>query len=511
MTKNRVKVFLSVLIPVILFVAAIVLFFLLLKTDIYESKYRLEKCDVLLNEYNNENNEVHFDNRHELGNVCVYFDSQSFNGEAVDNIIDSLRLFDDLFRKKQLSGFPDYIYVSKSLIFNEWKSDNNFICFSVANDVPEEIFAWLLYYANNSSGEKSKSTNAPFGLYAGIASCWLQMSEYANFAVASIEESDYLTEFQFPLYETNNLSDKERKYVWSFSTYIVKSMLSSGKTETEILSLDRNALDKYLTENFNIALPDYSFEPYSTQYEYKVEQAFFTYYINKEFNDLILPKSYFSTSYDKLSDWLKDNAMTTAESNKVFDILDMYRIDVFLDDGIKSKNITGYAYDDYIKIYSVGSFSHEYIHHVLFYLRERNGNASEVIPEMHANTSKYSRGMWYYLLTGQAEKFPYDKEVDEKSLYLKAFELYKKYSAKTPNAENFNFWLFADCFSAVHTNKGTPFVARLQPDSLAYYIARVYGKEYVWQINSDTHITIDGKPYLDIVDEWYLYIKSLNK
>ncbi len=37
------------------------------------------------------------------------------------------------------------------------------------------------------------------------------------------------------------------------------------------------------------SLPDYDFFSYSSQYEYKVSQDCFTYYINKEYWDLILP------------------------------------------------------------------------------------------------------------------------------------------------------------------------------------------------------------------------------
>ena len=38
-----------------------------------------------------------------------------------------------------------------------------------------------------------------------------------------------------------------------------------------------------------------------------------------------------------------------------------------------------------------------------------------------------------------------------------------------------------------------------------------YGENYVWQINMNTQIVIDGKPYLDVVDEWYDYIKSIKQ
>ena len=241
-----------------------------------------------------------------------------------------------------------------------------------------------------------------------------------------------------------------------------------------------------------------------------MKQGCFTYYINKEYNDLILPAGVFSTKYSALAEWLKDNEKTTNESNAVFRIGNMYDINVYLDDGLKSKGITGYASGKDINIYSVGSFSHEYIHHILLYLGQ-SGHAREVIPEMHANTSKYAMAMWYYLFTGRAKKFPYNKEIKEKETYLKALNLYKKYSSEPPPADNFNFWLFADCFSAIYTQKGTAFIHRVQTDSLAYYIARVYGKNYVWQINTDTQNVIAGKPYSDIVEEWYRYIKSIEQ
>ena len=274
--------------------------------------------------------------------------------------------------------------------------------------------------------------------------------------------------------------------------------------------MDRDTLDIWLKEYLNISLPYYSFEPYSTQYEYRVTDGCFTYYINKEYNDLILPTDVFSTKYTVLADWLKDNEKTTKESDNVFQIDNMYSINVYLDDGLKSTGITGYAYGDYINIYSVGSLSHEYIHHILFYLGQ-SGNAREVIPEMHANTSKYAMAMWYYLFSGQAKNFPYNKEVKEKETYIETLKLYKKYNTETPAVDNFNFWLFADCFSAIYTEKGTAFIHRAQTDSLAYYIARVYGANYVWQINMNTQIVIEGKPYLDVVDEWYNYIKSIKQ
>ena len=350
----------------------------------------------------------------------------------------------------------------------------------------------------------------PFGIYAGVSGLLLNSPLCIDLPISSIENNTYYTDLQFPLYETNNLTDSGRKFAFSFAKRLIEDLLSENKTYENIFSMNKDELNLFLSEKYNILLPEYSFEPFSKEYEYKIKQNCFTYYINKEYKDLILPAEVFSTSYSFLTDWLDDNNKTTIESNKVFNISKMYDINVFLNDGLKSTGISGYADDDYINIYSAGSFSHEYIHHILFYLG-KNGNAREIIPEMHANTSKYAMAMWYYLFTGQSKTFPYNKEIKEKEKYLKTLELYNKYSAENPATNSFNFWLFADCFSAIYTNKGTPFIHRAQTDSLAYYIARVYGANYVWQLNINTQLVIDGKPYSDIVEEWFNYIKSYNK
>lgn len=505
MVKKKLKISLFIAIPLFLTVAAVILAFFILKKDDYSSRYELVDCDVSVAERNNAVNTVRFDKKFKSENFCLYFDANGIDKKSIDITIDNFIKFKNIFDEKNISDFPQNIYVNNDLVFNEW--DNDELNFAMPDASEEESLAWLLYFHNRKLPE-SAAENAPFGLYAGISSYWLQLPEYDEFIPSSVDNAGYLTELQFPLYEQNNIPLRETIYAWSFSTYIVKSMILSGKTEAQILSLDKTALDLWLAENLRITLPDYSFEPYSKEYEYKIKQGCFTYYVNKEYNDLIIPRNLFSTSYDILSDWLKDNEKTTKESNDLFRVNNMYDIDVYLDDGLKSSGISGYAYDSYINIYSVGSFSHEYIHHILFYL-DKSGNAREVIPEMHADTSKYSRIMWYYLFTGQAENFPYEQKSKERELYVDTLGLYNKYSANTLTADNFNFWLFADCFSAIHTKKGTPFIHRLQTDSLSYYIERVYGGEYIWKINSDTDNLIAEKPYSEVVEEWYRYIISL--
>lgn len=513
LTKKQTSILLWITISLcILVIIAGVLVICLNKQndDDYTSKYQLESSNVIIQEKNNASNSVNFDSNFETNNTCIYFNKKTNTAKRIDDLIDTFFEFENIFLEKGINIFPQLIYISNSVVFNSWEDENgSFILTIPENGYKEEILAWLLYFSfKRTKGDDSKT--APFGLYAGIASYWLNLQKYKAFIPSSIENAGCLTDLQFPLYEKDNLTEKEKTYAWSFSTYLVESLFSHGKNEKDVLTMDKDILNEWLEEYLNISLPNYSFEPYSTKYEYKVKQEWFTYYINKQYKDLILPTDLFSTKYSDLADWLKDNWESTKESNEIFNLRKMYDIDVFLDDGLKSTGITGYAYGDYINVYSVGSFSHEYIHHILFYLGQ-SGYAREVIPEMHANTSKYAMSMWYYLFTGQAKSYPYNIESNEKDMYEKTLDLYKKYSAETPTVENFNFWLFADCFSAIYTQKGTAFIHRVQTDSLAYYIARVYGKNYVWQINMSTQIVKDGKPYLDIVDEWYNYIKSIEQ
>lgn len=64
--------------------------------------------------------------------------------------------------------------------------------------------------------------------------------------------------------------------------------------------------------------------------------------------------------------------------------------------------------------------------------------------------------------------------------------------------DNFNFWLFADCFSSLNTKIGQQFISRLQSDSLHNYIAKVYGGEYVWQLNLNNNLMIAEKTYSEV-------------
>lgn len=461
----------------------------------YTAKYRLEECSLFLNEYNNGDNVVEYNKKYADGNVEIYFDAKLDSAETTDTWIESIASISSVFTEKQIGKVPA-VYISDSVVCNY--SDTG--AFFRSDTATEEALGWLLM-------AQSKNTQLPYGVYAGLAAILLNLKEYSGFAVSSVESAGYLTELQFPLYETGNLPIQERTYSWKFSYDLVSSLMRSGKSEQDIMHMGKEELNSFLYQNYCIELPDYTFYPYSTKYEYNVTQGCFTYFINKEFNDLILSKEYFDTTYHFLSDWLKDNELTTKLSNEVFRINDMYDINVYLDDGVKSRGISGEAARDYINIYSVGAFSHEYIHHALK-KRDKQGHLSEIIPEMHATTSKYSRTMWYYLVTGQSKTFPYESSIKEKESYIAAMDLYKKYAGYDVTAENFNFWLFADCISALHTEHDEDFLFRAQGDSLYYYIARVYGPEYVWKLN-DHKVPIEGKTIEEVIYEWVEYVKQL--
>lgn len=466
--------------------------------DNYTPEYVLEKCSLRTYEFNNIGNEVTYDKMFSVGETVILFDEELTDGRIIDKWIDRISRFAQILNQKEF-GCIDTVYISDKLIAN-FKTENGQTLLSFKTETAEEeAFAWILQAV-------SDNPNLPYGVFAGLAVELLDTDKYSSFVYSSIGSAGYLTELQYPLYETANLPEKERAFAWSFSRFLVKDLMSSGKTEKRISSMDIAELNLFLQTTYKISLPDYAFFPYSTKYEYRVEQGCFTYYINREFTDIILPKSCFSSAYNHLSDWLKDNGKTTEESNSVFGVSSMYDISVYLDDGLKSTGISGEAGNDYILIYSAGSFSHEYIHHIL-YLKGNSGNLREVFTELHANTSKYSNLMYYYLISGEADVYPYPD--GERQTYEETLELYEKLSGFPASPDNFDYWLFSDCFSAIYTKKGEKFISRAQSSSMIYYIARVYGSEYLFKLNMDGKASIDGKTTDEVIDEWINYLQTI--
>ena len=161
-------------------------------------------------------------------------------------------------------------------------------------------------------------------------------------------------------------------------------------------------------------------------------------------------------------------------------------------------------------VYSAGSFSSEYIYHVLMY-KGKIGNARDTLTEFHANTDKYANLMWYYYYAGKASHHTYNSDsLNEKQTYDDAMGLYNKISVVPASHDKFNYWLFADCYSALYTIRHTRFIHRLQSDSLYNYIAREYGEDYVWELNIDGMHPIGEKSIEEVIDEWINYLQMFN-
>lgn len=466
--------------------------------DSYVPHYQTEECSLKVSEFNNSPNTVTYGKSFTVNETMLYFDNDLKNGKIIDGWIDRVKKYNEILNQKEFNTVKN-IYISDKVIDN-FNTDSEISVSFKPETCEEEAFGWILRAVSEN--------DLPYGIYAGLAASLLEKEEYSDFVHSGIATAGYLTELQFPIYEAGNLPDGERAYAWSFSNYIVKELISSGKSETEIAAMTADEFNSYLLDKYKVILPDYSFSPYSTKYEYKVEQDCFTYFINKEFNDFILPESCFTTSYNHLSDWFNDNSKTSKESNSAFGIGSMYDITVYLDDGLKSLGTSGEAGKDYIIIYSAGAFSHEYIHHILY----KNGKSSylrEFFTEYQANGSKYSMAMYYYLLSGSSEYYPYSESLNEKQSYTETIELYNKLSPSKAAPDNFNYWLFCDCFSALYTETGKKFISRAQDNSWLYYLAREYGSEYLWLLNANNTHSIGGKTVNEVIEEWIGYLKTL--
>jgi len=441
-----------------------------------------------------------YDKQYSAGGATVYFGKGAGSRKRRDEWTETFVRFTELSSENALGSVPTaYVYDGVVTVFADGK-DGKIIVLSCDLDETTAL-GWLMW-------AQSGSAEAPYGVFYGLAAA-LTEEESGDFDVSSAKTAGYLTDLQFPIYENDNLAEAEREYARGFSRDVAERLLGGGKTPAEIAKIGKEELSAFLNENYGVGLTDFTFYPYSHDYEYKVEQAPFTYYINREFRDLILPETEFAATYDFLSDWLRDNAATTKITDETFKVRDMPHIDVSLADGLKSSGISGEANADYIRIYSVGAFSHEYAHHALKQTG-KHGRLSEVLPELHANFSKYSRKMWFYLCIGESATFPYDESIDEKARYKAATELYTKKSTKPPTATDFDFWLFSDCLAALYLTPGETPLFRMQIDSLYNYIARTYGGECVMRIN-DGQTDLGGKTFDELRAEWYEYLKNFKE
>ena len=462
------------------------------------SKYPLTACEVAFEGVNGVG-AGEYDKQYSAGGATVYFGKGAGSRKRRAEWAETFVRFTEISSENALGTVPTaYVYDGSMTVFADGK-DGKIIVLSCDLDETSAL-GWLMW-------AQSGNAEAPYGVFYGLAAA-LTEEDNVDFDVSSAKTAGYLTNLQFPIYENDNLAEAEREYARGFSRDVAKRLMI-GKTPAEFAKIGREELGAFLTENYGVGLTDFTFYPYSQEYEYKVEQAPFTYYINREFRDLILPETEFAATYDFLSDWLRDNAATTKITDETFKVRDMPHIDVSLSDGLKSSGISGEANADYIRIYSIGAFSHEYAHHALKQTG-KHGRLSEVLSELHANSSKYSRKMWFYLCTGASATFPYDESIDEKACYKAAIELYTKKSTTSPTATDFDFWLFSDCLAALYLTPGETPLFRMQIDSLYNYIARTYGGEYVMRFN-DGQTDLGGKIFDELRAEWYEYLGDFKK
>lgn len=464
------------------------------------AKYELTSCRVAFDGVNGVG-AGEYDKQYSAGGATVYFEKGAGNRKRRDEWAETIVRFTGISSGNSLGEVPCVYVCDDAMTVFADRNGGKLVVFPLDIDETTAI-GWLLW-------AQSGNTEVPYGVFYGLAAMLTGGESGNDFDISSAKTAGYLTDLQFPIYENDNLTESEREYAREFSRDVVKRLLDGGKTPAEVASIGREELNAFLSGNYGVGLTDFTFYPYSPDYEYKVEQGCFTYYINREFRDLILPETEFDTTYDFLSDWLRDNAATTKITDETFKVRDMPHIDVSLADGLKSSGISGEANADYIRLYSVGAFSHEYAHHALKQTG-KHGKLSEVLPELHANTSKYSRKMWFYLCTGASSTFPYDESTDEKACYLAATELYTKKSTKPPAADDFDFWLFSDCLAALYLTPGETPLFRMQIDSLYNYIAKNYGGEYVMRIN-DGQTDPGDKTFDEMRSGWYEYLSNFKQ
>ena len=213
--KKRIKILLWIMIPlcVLAIVTSILIIYTKNDNNSYKGKYQLNSCDIIIQE-NNTSNSVKFDSKYEVSNMSIYFNTKTTTTKTIDKIIDAFYEFENLSIEKNINKFPRCIYANNNVIFNSWVDKNDTFSFSMPDNASkEEILAWLLYFSFQKNNDLNNNFKiAPYGLYAGISSYWLQMPKYKGFVASSIENTKCLTELQFPLYEQNNLPEQERTY-----------------------------------------------------------------------------------------------------------------------------------------------------------------------------------------------------------------------------------------------------------------------------------------------------------
>ena len=255
----------------------------------------------------------------------MYIDGAISDYSAVDEHITSLNGIADILEEKvalgELPSAQFTCYICADGVPFSAQDDGAVVMFPLGLS-EEEAFGWILSALLANGG-------LPYGVYAGIAALWLDEG-FTKLPATAIDGS-FITELQFPLYEENNLPAKQRALAWNFSYTLAADWAEDGGTASALAALSRAELEEYLLFNYNLTLPEYSFTPYSSDYEYKVTAPGLTYYIDRDFSDRYLSEKEFTARYDMLAEWLKDNARSAESVREFFSLKDMCGIEVYLE------------------------------------------------------------------------------------------------------------------------------------------------------------------------------------
>ncbi len=469
------------------------------------SQYQLSTCNQTVQHLTDTAQNVTFNRSYTGKNFQVYIDGAISDYSAVDEHITSLNGIADILEEKVALGeipsaqFTCYI-CADGVPFSA-QDDGAVVMFPLGLS-EEEAFGWILSALLANDG-------LPYGVYAGIAALWLDEG-FTKLPATAIEGS-FITELQFPLYEENNLPAKQRALAWNFSYTLAADWAEDGGTASALAALSRAELEEYLLFNYNLTLPEYSFTPYSSDYEYKVTAPGLTYYIDRDFSDRYLSEKEFTARYDMLAEWLKDNARSAESVREFFSLKDMCGIEVYLENSSDPASadwgyITSTARSRVIRCYTAGVFSMGYVYHMLDY-SGNNGFLRDTYMSMLAESSVFSRMVYYKIFSGQARNFAYT--ATEKQFYTKAMELYNNCSSEPASPQSFNILLFADCFAALAIVDEDVPSAQLNLISEAVYVLRTYGSDALAEIDGKWNtVEISGKTLAEIDAEWESYIIS---
>lgn len=475
----------------------------------YTPVYDLEACSPSGAYLPDAGRPITFNRMYRGQGYTLYIDSELTDGEAIDGHIADLNLIFDIIaqRSAELPAFESAdCYISADLI-SGFEAEHGKTVSLTAGIPIEEAFAWVLsaVFANS---------DLPYGAYAGLAALWLSEGGGQNFELlphGQITES-YLTELQFPLYVEGELSPEQRSFAWNFSYTLARDWENGGHSPLEFEDLSAELFNSFLEQTYGLSLPQYTFTPYSSQYEYRVVWDSIRFYIDRQFTDALLPEEHFSTRYDCLAAWLKDNINSAALANELFGVDDIPYIVVYLESSGESPvsnlgDVELNLFYPELYCYTAGAFSAGYVAHAL-YSTGKDGYLAQMFTDFLSQDSYYTNLACYYLYSGNAEDYNYlvEGEYDQRAQFMRAMELYNGKSPTPASPQNFNYWLYCDCITYVMlTEELAPSSTILQFVSELHYIALNYGNQALLDLNEGIG-EIGDKTISEIDVEWQTWL-----